>query len=137
MEMVKPSRMLAHLPFAQAFGVIVTAEEPGAVVVEAPYIEDFSAPKGQFPAFTVGALGDIAAVSSCMSRLPIGWATATLDFTVKMTGPAIGSKLIARGRCLQSGKTFSVGAAEIFVVQDRTETLCGSVLSSARSYQIK
>ncbi len=136
-NLAKPANFLGFLPFVQAFKVTLIDETPGAIAVEAPYIQAFSTPPDLFPASTVGAIGDIAAVSACLSLLPNGWATATLDFTVKMTGPARGEKLIARARVLQSGKTFSVGSADVFAVSDGKEVLCGTVLSSCRNYQIR
>lgn len=136
-ELARPADFLGLLPFVQAFEVSLIDETPGAIVVEAPFIQAFSTPPDLFPASTVGAVGDIAAVSACLSLLPKGWATATLDFTVKMTGPARGEKLIARARVLQSGKTLSVGSADVFAVSGEQEILCGTVLSSCRNYQIR
>jgi len=85
----------------------------------------------------VGTAGDVAAVSSCLSLLPRGWALATIDFTIKMTGLAKGEKLRAKGRVLQAGRTNSVGAADIHVVSAERETLCGTVLATTRNFQIK
>ena len=85
----------------------------------------------------VGAAGDVAAVSSCLSLLPRGWALATLDFTIKMTGIAKGDRLRARGRVLQAGRTNSVGAADVYIVSAGRETLCGSVLATTRNFQIR
>jgi uncharacterized protein (TIGR00369 family) len=130
-----PHAMLALLPFVRELGISIVSAEPGAVVVEMPFAERFSTPPKHFPASMVGTLGDVAAVSSCTSRLPSGWAAATLDYTVKMTAPAQGEKLVARGRVLQAGQTISVGAADIFVVSGGGEVLCGVVLASARNFR--
>ena len=89
-----------------------------------------------FPASMVGTAGDVAAVSSCLSLLPKGWALATLDFTVKMTGIAKGEKLKAKGRVLQAGHTNSVGAADVYIVAAGKEALCGTVLATTRNFKI-
>ena len=102
-----------------------------------PFDERFSGPPGQFPASVVGTAGDVAAVSSCLSLLPRGWALATLDFTIKMTGVAKGKKLRAKGRVLQAGRTNSVGAADVYIVSAERETLCGTVLATTRNFQIR
>ena len=107
------------------------------LVPELPFDARFSGPPGQFPASMVGVAGDVAAVSSCLSLLPRGWALATLDFTIKMTGVAKGDKLRAKGRVLQAGRTNSVGAADVYVVSAERETLCGTVLATTRNFQIK
>ena len=69
--------------------------------------------------------------------MPRGWALATLDFTVKMTGAAKGDRLRAKGRVLQAGRTNSVGAADVYAVSGDSETLCGTVLATTRNFQIK
>jgi acyl-coenzyme A thioesterase PaaI-like protein len=128
---------LTALPFVREYAIQVVSAAPGHVVIELPFDERFSGPPGQFPASLVGTAGDVAAVSSCLSLLPKGWALATLDFTIKMTGLAKGEKLRAKGRVLQAGRTNSVGAADIYVVSADREMLCGSVLATTRNFQIK
>jgi len=127
---------LAALPFVREYAISVLSVAPGQVTVELPYDERFSGPPGQFPASMVGTAGDVAAVASCLSLLPKGWALATLDFTVKMTGAAKGERLRARGRVLQAGRTNSVGAADVYIVSSRGEELCGAVLATTRNFQI-
>jgi len=125
------------LPFVREYAIQIISVAPGQVVIELPFDERFSGPPGQFPASMVGTAGDVAAVSSCLSRLPRGWALATLDFTIKMTGLAKGEKLRAKGRVLQAGRTNSVGAADIYVVSADREMLCGTVLATTRNFQVK
>jgi uncharacterized protein (TIGR00369 family) len=119
------------------YAIRIGSVTPGEVTIELPFDKRFSGPPGQFPASMVGAAGDVAAVSSCLSMLPRGWAVATLDFTAKMTGAAKGEKLRAKGRVLQAGRTNSVGAADIYIVSDGNEILCGTVLATTRNFQIK
>jgi acyl-coenzyme A thioesterase PaaI-like protein len=128
---------VTSLDIIREYAIRVVSVTPGEVTIELPFDRRFSGPPGQFPASMVGAAGDVAAVSSCLSLLPRGWAVATLDFTVKMTGAAKGEKLRARGRVLQAGRTNSVGAADIYVVADGGESLCGTVLATTRNFQIK
>lgn len=125
------------LPFVREYSIGIVSVAPGEVAIELPFDERFSGPPGQFPASIVGTAGDVAAVSSCLSMLPRGWAVATLDFTVKMTGAAKGDRLLARGRVLQAGRTNSVGAADIYVVSDGAEALCGTVLATTRNFQLR
>jgi acyl-coenzyme A thioesterase PaaI-like protein len=128
---------IGSLAFVREYSIRVASAMPGQVVIELPFDDRFSGPPGQFPASLVGTAGDVAAVSSCLSLLPRGWAVATLDFTIKMTGVAKGEKLRAKGRVLQAGRTNSVGAADIYIVSAEQETLCGTVLATTRNFQIK
>jgi len=125
------------LDFVREYAIRLVEVSPGEVTIELPFDKRLSGPPGQFPASIVGMAGDVAAVSSCLSLLPRGFALATLDFTVKMTGAARGERLRAKGRVLQAGRTNSVGAADVYAVSDGVETLCGTVLATTRNFQIK
>ncbi len=127
---------LAALPFVREYAISVVSYAPGEVTIELPFAERFSGPPTQFPASMVGTAGDVAAVASCLSLLPRGFALATIDFTIKMTGAAKGEKLKAKGRVLQAGQTNSVGAADVYVVAADREALCGTVLATTRNFKI-
>jgi acyl-coenzyme A thioesterase PaaI-like protein len=128
---------MSALAFVREFSIRLVSVKPGFVTVELPFDERFSGPPTLFPASMVGTAGDVAAVASCLTLMPKGWAVATLDFTIKMTGAAKGAVLRAKGRVLQDGRTNSVGAADVYVVSDGTECLCGTVLATTRNFKIK
>jgi acyl-coenzyme A thioesterase PaaI-like protein len=128
---------MSALAFVREFSIRLVSVKPGFVTVELPFDERFSGPPTLFPASMVGTAGDVAAVASCLTLMPKGWAVATLDFTIKMTGAAKGAVLRAKGRVLQDGRTNSVGAADVYVVSDGTERLCGTVLATTRNLKIK
>lgn len=126
-----PAGLMA-MPFAKALGVEVVSIEPGSVTLEAPLSPAFEAPPGAFAASSIGALGDMAAITSITSTLPKGEAMSTMDFTVKMLGLSRGSRIRAVGRALQIGKTTCVGAADVYLVDGGSATLCGTVLATGR-----
>jgi acyl-coenzyme A thioesterase PaaI-like protein len=128
---------LFGLAFVREYSITVVSLVPGSVTIELPFNERFSGPPNLFPASMVGTAGDIAAVASCLTLMPKGWALATLDFTIKMTGIAKGEKLRAKGRVLQDGRTNSVGAADVYCVSGGAELLCGTVLATTRNFKIK
>jgi acyl-coenzyme A thioesterase PaaI-like protein len=127
----------AALDFVREYAIRMVEILPGAVTIELPFDQRISGPPGQFPASIVGMAGDVAAVTSCLSLLPRGWALATIDFTVKMTGAAKGERLRAKGRVLQAGRINSVGAADVYAIADGIEILCGTVLATTRNFQVK
>ena len=137
LDQAEVQAFVSALDFVREYAIRIVKVAPGEVTIELPFDKRFSGPPGQFPASMVGAAGDVAAVYSCLSRLPRGFAPATLDFTVKMTGIAKGEMLRARGRVLQAGRTNSVGAADVYVVTGGVETLCGTVLATTRNFAIK
>jgi acyl-coenzyme A thioesterase PaaI-like protein len=128
---------LFGLAFVREYSISVVSLVPGSVTIELPFDERFSGPSNRFPASMVGTAGDVAAVASCLTLMPKGWALATLDFTIKMTGTANGEKLRAKGRVLQDGRTNSIGAADVYSVSGGAELLCGTVLATTRNFKIK
>jgi uncharacterized protein (TIGR00369 family) len=129
--------VIGALPFVRSHGIEIVALEGGRSTVRMPFAAEHATPPANFPAGIVGLLGDVAAISACTSAAPTGHACATLDFTVKMTGPAAGNALLAEGRAIEVGKTFAVGAADIYVTDGEERRLCGTVLASGRIYQVK
>jgi acyl-coenzyme A thioesterase PaaI-like protein len=56
---------------------------------------------------------DIQAGNGAMG-LPVGWGNATVDYSIKLLAPAVGSSLVARGTAVSAGRTLSVGEAKVF-----------------------
>ena len=137
LEEAEVRSFLMDLPFVREFSIDIVDISPGKVVIELPFDERYSGPVTLFPASIVATAGDVAAVASCLSLLPRGWALATIDFTIKMIGHAKGKKLRAKGRVLQNGRTNSVGAADIYAVSDEGERLCGALLAATRNFKMK
>ena len=71
---------VGSLAFVREYAIRVVSVAPGEVTIELPFDERFSGPPGQFPASMVGTAGDVAAVSSCLSLLPRGWALGDARF---------------------------------------------------------
>ena len=124
--------LIGVLPFVHALKIEVVAATPGSITLEAPLTPPLEAPTGSFAASSVGTLGDIAAMSSCTSALPPGFAMSTMDFTVKMLGLARGPRLRAVGQARQLGKVTCVGAADIFVQEDDRWIACATLLATGR-----
>lgn len=129
--------IIAGLPFVKNHGIEVIKADSTGATVRMPFDPRFGTPPDMFPTAMVGMLGDVAAIAACYAVAPEGHACATLDFTVKNTGMASGHELIAEGRVLMAGKTVSVGAADIYVVDGGERRPCGTVLATARVYKVK
>lgn len=128
-------RIINAFPFVKNHGIEIVAVEGGVTRVQMPYDETFCTVPGLFPTAMVGLVGDVAAVGACFAAAPEGFACATLDFTVKNTGLATGEMLCAEGRALMTGKTISVGSADIYVMNGSEKRHCGTVLATARVYK--
>jgi len=78
-------------------------------------------------------LADFTGVAAGVTLLPPVSAAATVDYTVTFLAEARGDQLVARARVLRLGKTLTVASVDIFVVRDRTETLCATALVTMRN----
>lgn len=126
-------RTALDMPIIRFLGIQIQDIAAGAATVVLPARPELCYRDDLFQAGPVRTLGDYAGGLACLTCLPKGWFVSTVDFTLKMLAPARGQKLVARGRVLQSGKTLSVGAADIYSVQQSRETLCATLLVSMRN----
>jgi uncharacterized protein (TIGR00369 family) len=124
---------LMAMPISQHFGFDVTGVGPGRFEITQPFRRELSYQKGVFQAGPIGTLADMAAACACATMLPLGWAASTADYTVKLLAPAIGERLIVRGRILRYGRTLSVAAADVFAVNRNDEVLCATALVTVRN----
>lgn len=126
-------RAVLAMPMAQTLQIGFRRIEAGQVELELPVQDAWCFRPGQLQATAVFAAADFAAVAAAGTLLPVGWVNATVDMTLKLVAPARGSHLIARGRVVDAGRLLSVCAADVYAVQDGRETLCASLLGTARN----
>lgn len=127
-------RLVCAMPMARTLGLRFNRLAPGQTEVEIPVTENLTFRPGQLQATPVFAAADFAAVSAAGSLLPAGWVNATIDTTLKLVAPAAGRCIRARGRVVDAGKLLTVCAAEVYAVaEDGAETLCATLLATARN----
>lgn len=127
-------RLVCAMPMARTLGLRFNRLAPGQTEVEIPVTENLTFRPGQLQATPVFAAADFAAVSAAGSLLPVGWVNATIDTTLKLVAPAAGRSIRARGRVVDAGKLLTVCAAEVYAVaEDGAETLCATLLATARN----
>ena len=125
------------MPMAQTLKIEFRRIEPGFVELEIPVQETFCFRPGQLQATPVFAAADFAAVVAAGTLLPPGFINATIDATLKIVAPAHGSHLIARGRVVSASRLLTVCAADVFAVDNGNETLCATLLGTARNIDMR
>lgn len=125
--------LVLSMPMAQTLRLRFNRIEVGQVELALPYQEAFSFRPGQLQATPIFAAADFAAVSAAATLLPAGWVNATIDCTLKIVGPADGVSLVARGQVLKAAKLLTVAQAHVFSCRDGKETLCATMLATARN----
>ena len=126
-------QLLLTMPMAQTLKLTVLKVEPGDVELQIPVQEAFCYRPGQLQATAIFAAADFAAVAAAGTMLPQGFINATVDATLKIIAPAIGSHLVARGRVVSASRLLTVCAADVFAVDGGKETLCATLLGTARN----
>ena len=125
------------MPMAQTLKLAFLKIEPGQVELEMPVQDAFCFRPGQLQATAVFAAADFAAVAAAATVLPAGFVNATVDATLKLVAPARGSHLVAQGRVVSASGLLTVCASDVFAVDNGTETLCATLLGSARNIDMR
>jgi uncharacterized protein (TIGR00369 family) len=126
-------QFLMAMPISQHFGFDVTDVGPGRFEITQPFRHELSYQEGVFQAGPIGTLADMAAACASATMLPEGWTASTADYTLKLLEPAIGQKLVIRGRIVRFGRTLSVAAADAFAVDGSNEVHCATALVTVRN----
>ena len=126
-------RKVLAMPMAQTLRLAFRRIEPGDVELEVPVQDGWCFRPGQLQATAVFAAADFAAVAAAGTLLPPGFVNATIDASLKLIAPAQGTHLIARGRVVNASRLLTVCAADVYAVSDDRETLCATLLATARN----
>ena len=129
-------KFVSEMPIIQLLGLQFQNIEAGEVEVTMNYREELSFAPGAYQAGAIGTIMDVAASCAMATLLPANWSLATVDYTVKILAPARGSSFTARGRAISSGKTLSVGEAQVYAVQHGVSTHCASGMVTARNFPL-
>ncbi len=128
-------RAVLAMPVARTLQLQFRSVEAGTVELEMPVLEAFCFRPGQLQATAVFAIADFAAVAAAATLLRPGWVNATIDGTLKIVAPASGTHLIGRGRVVDAKRLLTICAADVFAVDGEAETLCATLLGTARNLE--
>jgi uncharacterized protein (TIGR00369 family) len=126
-------RAVLAMPMAQTLKLTFLRIEAGLVELKIPLQESWCFRPGQLQATAVFAAADFAAVAAAGTLLPHGFINATIDASLKLMAPARGSHLVARGRVVKASRLLTVCAADVFAVCNGEESLCATMLGTARN----
>jgi acyl-coenzyme A thioesterase PaaI-like protein len=126
-------RTVLAMPMAQTLKLAFRRIAAGDVELEIPAQDTWCHRPGQLQATAVFAIADFAAVSAAGTLLAPGFANATIDATLKLLAPAVGTHLRARGRVVSATKWLTVCASDVHAVDGERETLCATLLATARN----
>lgn len=96
---------------------------PGAVEIVMTPSPAISQQHGFVHAGAVSAIADSAAGYSALSLMPEGAGVLTTEFKINLVAPAVGERIVARGRVVKPGRTLTLTQAEVFAISNGQEKL--------------
>jgi uncharacterized protein (TIGR00369 family) len=114
----------------KSIGAELTEIREGSATIELPFRPDLTQQHGFIHAGIVTMIVDTACGYAAFSLMPPTAAVLTVEYKVNFISPAIGEKLIARGRVLKPGRTLMVCHGEVHALTDGKEKLVATMLAT-------
>ncbi|MBI3406563.1 MAG: PaaI family thioesterase [Acidobacteria bacterium] len=104
---------------SRLFGFELLAAEPGRAVMRMKVRARHRQVHGVVHGGILAALADTAGALSCYLSLPRGTRLATVELTINYLEPVAGGAVLAEGKMLRCGKTFTVAECEVRDAKNR------------------
>jgi uncharacterized protein (TIGR00369 family) len=111
-------------------GARLTRVEAGLVEIELEFREEVDQQHGYFHAGATGAIADSAGGYAALTLQAAGRTVLSVEYKVNLLAPARGERLIATGRVVRSGRTLTVCAIDVDVVEGGRRPLCATMLQT-------
>jgi uncharacterized protein (TIGR00369 family) len=114
-------------------GASLGAISPGAVEIVIHPSPAISQQHGFVHAGAVSAIADSAAGYAALSLMPAGTGVLTTEFKINLVAPAVGERIIARGRVIKSGRTLTLVQTDVFAETRGQERLIALLTATMMS----
>ena len=104
-------------------GATLGEVSPGRVEIAIRPHPGISQQHGFIHAGAISAIADSAAGYAKLSVMPGGRGVLTTEFKINLVAPAIGDRVIARGRVVKAGRTLTLTQTEVVAETDGEEKL--------------
>jgi uncharacterized protein (TIGR00369 family) len=116
--------------FMKTMGAHLTQVSPGAVEIVLPLSPAVSQQAGIAHGGALVAIADSATGYAALSLMPPGADTVTIELKINYLAPAVGDRMIARGRVVKAGRRTTVTQAEVFAETAGQANLVGLVTAT-------
>jgi uncharacterized protein (TIGR00369 family) len=107
----------------RTIGATLGSIAPGSVEILLVPDPAISQQHGFVHAGAVTAIADSAAGYAALSLMPEGRGVLSVEYKINLLAPAVGDRIVARGRVVKAGQTLTVAQAEVFAETDGDERL--------------
>ncbi len=117
----------------QTLGATLTKVAPGHVEIALIPTPAVAQQHGFVHAGAVSAIADSAAGYAALSMMAPDHGVLTTEFKINLVAPAIGDRLIARGRVVKAGRTLTLAQSEVFAESGGKEKLVALLTATLMS----
>jgi len=114
----------------KTIGARLARVSSGEVEIELPFRDDLTQQHGFLHAGIVTTIVDSACGYAALSLMAPNSAVLTIEYKVNFVSPATGKRMIARGRVTKPGRTVTVCAGDVFVLDGGKEKLVATMLAT-------
>jgi uncharacterized protein (TIGR00369 family) len=119
----------------KTLGATLGETSPGSVEIVLHPSPAISQQHGFVHAGAVSAIADSAAGYAALSLMPAGRGVLTTEFKINLLAPAVGERIIARGRVVKPGRTLTVVQTEVFAESQGQEKLIALLTATMMSIE--
>ena len=117
----------------RTLGATLDSIAPGAVEISLRPDPAISQQHGFVHAGAVTAIADSAAGYASLSLMPPGTGVLSTEYKINLLAPAMGERIVARGRVVKAGRTLTVAQSEVFAVTAGEEKLIALLTATMMS----
>jgi len=107
----------------RTLGASLGKVSPGSVEIAMRPAPAISQQHGFVHAGALSAIADTAAGYAALSLMPAGKGVLTTEFKINLVAPAVGERILARGKIVKAGRTLTLAQTEVFAESDGQEKL--------------
>lgn len=116
--------LMAHL------GAELVSVAPGNVSIEVPFRPEVTQQHGWFHGGVTTSIADSACGYSALTLMPSGSEVVTVEFKINLFAPAQGTRLVARGRVVRTGRTITVCQGDVYAAGPDGEVHCATMVAT-------
>ena len=107
----------------ETLGASIAHASPGRVEIAMPAAPRISQQHGFVHAGAVASIADSAAGYAALTLMPPGAGVLTVEFKINLLAPAVGDRIVARGRVIKAGRTITLAQTDVFAENGGQEKL--------------
>jgi uncharacterized protein (TIGR00369 family) len=111
-------------------GATIVHIAPGELDLRAPFAPRFGQQNGVWHAGAIASLADSANGYAAFTLAPAGFDVLAVEFKINLLAPARGYEFLAQGRVIRPGRTLTVCLAEVFGIEEKSQTHIATMLST-------